>query len=274
MGTWSGIGNTYTCQWQRSSDGGTTWTNIAGATAFSYTIAVADEGSAIRALITAVNPDGTASTGSAATPTITAGAAGRGQQPRDHRRPAARRHAELHPGPVDGHRQRLLRPVAALGRRRHHVDEHHRRHLRQLHADDRRRGRRRAPAHHRGQPRRHGRGAQQRDGDGDAPRRRSTPPRPAISGAPQRGLLLNSAVGTWNGIGDAFTFQWQRSADGTHVDEHHRRHRRLLPAGAGRRGRHRCGSSSPAPTRTARARRRAPRARRWPPRLRSTPCRR
>ncbi len=36
---------------------------------------------------------------------------------------------------------------------------------------------------------------------------------PGISGAPQRGLLLSSAVGTWNGVGDAFAFQWQRSAD-------------------------------------------------------------
>ena len=31
-GTWSGIGNAWAYQWQRSSDDGTTWQSIAGAT--------------------------------------------------------------------------------------------------------------------------------------------------------------------------------------------------------------------------------------------------
>src|SRR5207237_23361 len=30
-GAWSGIGNVYSCQWQRSADGGSTWTSVAGA---------------------------------------------------------------------------------------------------------------------------------------------------------------------------------------------------------------------------------------------------
>ena len=42
-GGWSGIGNAYAYQWQRSADGAT-WTNIPGATGTSYTLAVADEG--------------------------------------------------------------------------------------------------------------------------------------------------------------------------------------------------------------------------------------
>ena len=31
-GAWAGTGNTFTLQWQRSADNGTTWTNISGAT--------------------------------------------------------------------------------------------------------------------------------------------------------------------------------------------------------------------------------------------------
>ena len=70
QGTWSGIGNAYADQWQRSADNGTTWTNIAGATSSGYTIAVADEFDKLRVLITAVNPDGAATAASSATATI------------------------------------------------------------------------------------------------------------------------------------------------------------------------------------------------------------
>jgi hypothetical protein len=56
QGTWTGIGNTYTEQWQHSPDG-STWTNISGATAATYTPGVADEGYEIRLHITASNPD-------------------------------------------------------------------------------------------------------------------------------------------------------------------------------------------------------------------------
>ncbi len=69
QGTWGGIGNTYAYQWQRSSDG-TTWTSIGGATATTYTLGLADEGAAVRVLVTAQNPDGTAAAPSAATATV------------------------------------------------------------------------------------------------------------------------------------------------------------------------------------------------------------
>src|SRR5262249_37086106 len=118
QGTWSGIGNAYSDQWQRSADGGTTWTNITGATTASYTLTTSDVGDVVRLLITPVNPDATVSAPSNVTATVAATA-----------------------------------PVNTAV--------------------------------------------------------------PGISGAAQRGLTLNSAVGTWNGIGDVFTFQWQRSADGT-----------------------------------------------------------
>ena len=71
VGTWNGIGNSYTVQWQRSPDG-SAWTPIAGATGWSYTVAVADEGDDLRAMVTATNADGTAATPSAATTTVVA----------------------------------------------------------------------------------------------------------------------------------------------------------------------------------------------------------
>ena len=72
-GTWTGNGNVYSDQWQRSADG-TTWTNIAGATNSTYTLAVGDEGSQVRLLVTATNPDGSVSATSAASASVTGGA--------------------------------------------------------------------------------------------------------------------------------------------------------------------------------------------------------
>ncbi len=69
IGVWSGIGNTYSYQWQRSADG-TTWTNITGATGASYTVAAADETDTVRLRVTASNPDGTVTTNSQPTSTI------------------------------------------------------------------------------------------------------------------------------------------------------------------------------------------------------------
>ncbi len=63
-GTWSGIDNTYGYQWQR--DG----TDIANATAATYTLGADDVGKAIRVVVTATNPEGSASRASAATATI------------------------------------------------------------------------------------------------------------------------------------------------------------------------------------------------------------
>ena len=64
-GTWTGNANLYSDQWQRSADG-TTWTDIAGATNSTYTLAVADEGSQVRLRVTATNPDGSANAASTA----------------------------------------------------------------------------------------------------------------------------------------------------------------------------------------------------------------
>ena len=67
LGSWNGSGNAYAYQWQRSGDGGNTWTDVAGATGPTYTLGQADEGMNLRVLVTATNPDGTASAASPAT---------------------------------------------------------------------------------------------------------------------------------------------------------------------------------------------------------------
>lgn len=71
-GTWSGVGNTFAHQWQRSLDGGTTWAPIAGADKADYELAAADVNATVRVLVTATNPDGTASRASAASVTVVA----------------------------------------------------------------------------------------------------------------------------------------------------------------------------------------------------------
>jgi len=59
VGTWSGSGNSYSYQWQRSTAQG--YVAIKGATTATYKAMTADQGAQLRVLVTAVNPDGTAS---------------------------------------------------------------------------------------------------------------------------------------------------------------------------------------------------------------------
>ncbi len=59
-GTWTGMATiTYTYQWQLTTDGGTTWTDIPGATGTTYTPPAGNNGNQARVLVTATNPDGT-----------------------------------------------------------------------------------------------------------------------------------------------------------------------------------------------------------------------
>jgi hypothetical protein len=51
-GTWPGSPDAFTYAWHRSSDGGTTWTNIGGATASAYAAAAGDVGYQIRSQVT------------------------------------------------------------------------------------------------------------------------------------------------------------------------------------------------------------------------------
>lgn len=73
-GTWGGVGNAFAYQWQRSGDGGTTWAPIAGADRAEYELAAGDVGGIVRVLVTATNPDGTASRASAASVVVAASA--------------------------------------------------------------------------------------------------------------------------------------------------------------------------------------------------------
>ena len=75
-GTWSQPG-TYAYQWQRSGDGGTAWSSIAGATGTSYTLTASDVGLELRVLVSASNAYGTGVAASSAT----APAAGRASAP-------------------------------------------------------------------------------------------------------------------------------------------------------------------------------------------------
>ena len=62
-GTWSGIGNATTYQWQASPDGNS-WTAITNATAAQRTLVVADVGKYLRVLVTVNNPEGSATASS------------------------------------------------------------------------------------------------------------------------------------------------------------------------------------------------------------------
>src|SRR4051794_14572539 len=68
-GTWAGAGNTYKYQWHRKPSGAGTATT--GATAATYTVAVADIGATLRVTVAATNSDGTASASSDATAAAT-----------------------------------------------------------------------------------------------------------------------------------------------------------------------------------------------------------
>ena len=74
QGTWSGIGNTYAYQWQHSTNNGSTWSNVQGATSSTYMLARSDEGSQLRAQVTASNPDGSVSFQSAPSSVVSAAA--------------------------------------------------------------------------------------------------------------------------------------------------------------------------------------------------------
>lgn len=69
---WSGVPEpTVTRVWEKSTNGGSTWTPISGATGLSYTPVAADAGATIRVTETATNDSGTASSSSAATTAVT-----------------------------------------------------------------------------------------------------------------------------------------------------------------------------------------------------------
>jgi sugar lactone lactonase YvrE len=64
-GTWNNAPTTFTYQWQRCAAAGLGCTNIAGATASTYTLTGADAGGTVRDLVTAVNAQGATTVASA-----------------------------------------------------------------------------------------------------------------------------------------------------------------------------------------------------------------
>ncbi len=63
-GTWSGS-PAYAYQWQRATDGGSIWADLAGAIGQTYTLGPSDVGAAVRVMVTAVNSSGSATAASA-----------------------------------------------------------------------------------------------------------------------------------------------------------------------------------------------------------------
>ena len=212
LGTWTGSGNQLTAQWQRSADG-VTWTAIPGATATAYTVSVADEGARLRVVLTASNPDGSASATSASTTLISAA------PPMNTAAPAVsgvtRRtgvltassgtwagigntYADQWQRSADGLN---WTPVAGATGSSYTLGV----------ADE---------------------GARLRvvvsasNADGTASVASAGTAfvvgapafnwaAPVITGALARGELLSASTGTWDGIGNSYTYAWQRSGDGT-----------------------------------------------------------
>ena len=60
-GTWPGTSDSYVYQWQKSSDSGVTWTNIASATASTYVLVAADAGYQVRSQVSLTTNAGSSS---------------------------------------------------------------------------------------------------------------------------------------------------------------------------------------------------------------------
>jgi hypothetical protein len=69
-GTWPNTSSGYLYQWQRSSDGGVTWTSISGATSSTYVLVAADAGYVIRSQVSLTANAGSSSAYSLATAAI------------------------------------------------------------------------------------------------------------------------------------------------------------------------------------------------------------
>jgi len=71
-GTWTSTPapSRYTYQWQRSTDNGTTWNDLQGATNSTYVLVESDYGFKVRAVVTATNTNGSTATPSAASDAV------------------------------------------------------------------------------------------------------------------------------------------------------------------------------------------------------------
>jgi hypothetical protein len=206
-GSWGGLGNSTSYQWQSSSDG-SAWQDIGGATGWNYTVGVGEVGSYLRLLVTVTNPDGTVAAASSATAKVIAA------PPVNTVKPA-----------VTGSAQRASTLTATLGAwsgngnaytyqwQRDGVDipgatettytltpadvgSAIRMLVTAVNPD----------------------GSASAASAGTASVASAAPVnavRPAVSGTAQRGLSLTGTVGTWSGIGNSVSSEWQSSTDGS-----------------------------------------------------------
>jgi hypothetical protein len=80
-GEWSGSPTTYTYQWQRCDNDGSSCGDISGATTTKYKVTDADTGNTVRVQVTAKNDDGSATANSKTTDAISGNAAPRATTP-------------------------------------------------------------------------------------------------------------------------------------------------------------------------------------------------
>ena len=211
QGTWTGPDNVYAFQWQR--DAGEGYVNIAGATAATYTLGLADEGTTVRVVVTATDPDATVSQASAPTATVTDAVP-----------------VNQAPPTITGTVQRSSTLSAAVGTWAGIENVYAYQWQRSpdgttwtdiggatgstytvVLADE-------------GDALRVLISAGNPDGTASAPSAAtatvpSSPPAvtavPTITGSAQRGVTLAGTRGAWNGPGNAYVYQWQRSVDGS-----------------------------------------------------------
>ena len=211
-GTWTGIGNTYTYQWQRSADG-TTWTSIAKATARTYTLTAADDGDRVRILVTAANPDGSVGQGSLPTttvqsapalntvaPTVT-GTARRGSKltaTQGTWTGIGNTYADQWQRSPDGTTWTSIAKATARTYTLTAADEGDE--VRMLVTGTNPAGSVSA-------------GSRPTTAVQSAPAVNTVVP--TVSGTARSAAKLTATPGTWTGVGNTYTYQWQRSADGT-----------------------------------------------------------
>ena len=208
LGAWNGIGNTYAYQWQR--DAGSGYADIAGATAAIYTLAVADEYASLRVIVTATNSDGGASAISTGTAPIAAA------PPVNSSRPT-----------IAGSAQRASILTSSIGAWGGVANDYAYQWQRDAGAGFVDIANATGASYTLGVA---DEGAKVRllvivtNADGSLTAASdptatvtAAPPlntsRPVISGVAARGTTISTTAGAWNGVGNEYAYQWQRSAD-------------------------------------------------------------
>src|SRR6185437_3935203 len=211
-GTWSPTPTSFAYQWQRSTDGGTTWSSISTATTSSYTVAAGDLGAKIRASVSANNSYGTTTVqttpvtiGSGA-PAVTTGPtvsghASQGQilSATSTWNPAGSAYSYQWQGSNDN--GGTWTDISGATASTYTLTAADLGHLVRVSITA-------TNAY----------GTVTASGTGVGPILNNAPintAAPTLSGNPQRTATLSTTAGTWTALGNNITYQWQRSPDGT-----------------------------------------------------------